>query len=91
MAITDSPPKEQKKCAFCDGPHASEVVVDFDVDVAAADAVVAVDIVAASVLVFVGGAAASTAFSRVAVVDLVAVDSVGVEVEAGMKTLFLCP
>ena len=25
MAITDSPPKEQEKCVFCDGPHASEV------------------------------------------------------------------
>ncbi|MEL7520988.1 MAG: hypothetical protein AAGJ80_05110, partial [Cyanobacteria bacterium J06553_1] len=25
MAITDSPPKEQQKCVFCEGPHASEV------------------------------------------------------------------
>ena len=67
----------------------SEAAVDFDADAAAADAVVAADTVAASALVFAGSAAASAVFSRAAVVDLVAVDFVGVE--AGMKALSLCP
>ena len=61
-----------------------EVAVDFVADVAAADAVVAVDIVAASALAFVGCAAVSAVFSRAAVVDLVVADFADVEVAAGM-------
>ena len=68
-----------------------EAAVDFVADVAAADAVVAVDIVAASALAFVGCAAVSAVFSRAAVVDLAVVGLVGVEVEAGMMIPFLCP
>ena len=68
-----------------------EVAVDFVADVAAADAVVAVDIVVASGLAFVGDAAVSAVFLRVAVVDLVVVGLVGVEVVAGMCFPSLCP
>ena len=69
-----------------------EAAVDFVADVAAADAVVAVDIVAASVLAFVGDAAVSAVFLRVAVVDLVVVVGlVGAEAVAGMYFPSLCP
>ena len=68
-----------------------EAAVDFVADVAAADAVVAADIVAASVLAFVGDAAVSAVFLRVAAVDLVVVGLVGAEVVAGMYFPSLCP
>ena len=68
-----------------------EVAVDFVADVAAADAVVAVDIVVASGLAFVGDAAVSAVFLRVAVVDLVVVEPADVGVVAGMSFPSLCP
>ena len=67
----------------------SKVVAD--VDAAAADAVVAVGTVAASALAFVEGAAASAAFLRAAVVDLVVAELADVEVVAGMNFPSLCP
>ena len=72
-------------------PYTTLFRSDFDVAVAAADAVVAVDTVAASVLAFVGGAAVSAVFSRAAAVDLVVADLVDVEVVAGMNSPSLCP
>ena len=69
----------------------SEVAADFVADVAAADAVVGADIVAASAPAFAGCAAASAVFSRAVVVDLVVVGFVDVEAEAGMNTPSLCP